>query len=56
VVRARAPSSRENVVFVSHAREIQALVDQGDDALRAEVKRSEPEARGTVARILAEVA
>ena len=44
------------VFAITYAQAIRAVVDQGDDALRAEVERWEPEARATVARALAEVA
>jgi hypothetical protein len=44
------------VFAITYAQAIRAFVDQGDDALRAEIERWEPEARSTVARALAEVA
>ena len=37
-------------------KQIRAIVDDGDDALRLEVERWEPEARTAVARALAEFA
>lgn len=67
VVEPKMPSSAEevenlswdelNLVFaMSHASEIRAVVEHGDEALRLEVGRWEPEARAAVARALAEVA
>ena len=44
------------IFAISYAQAIRAVVDQGEEALRAEVERWEPEARATVARALAEVA
>ena len=41
---------------ISDAQAISAFVDQGDEALRSELERWEPEARATVARALGEVA
>ncbi len=43
------------VFAISHAQAIRAFVDQGDEALRSEVERWEPDARATIARALAEV-
>ena len=43
------------VFAISHAQAIHAVVDQGKDALCAELERWEPEARATVARALVEV-
>jgi hypothetical protein len=43
------------VFAISHAQAIRAFVDQGDEALRSEVERWEPEARATIARALAAV-
>ena len=40
---------------LSYATEIRAVVDNGDDALRSKLERWEPEARATIARVLAEV-
>ncbi len=46
-----------NLVFaLTHAMEIRAVVDNGDDALRSEVENWEPKTRVTIARLLAEVA
>ncbi len=46
-----------NFIFaISYAQAIRAFVDQGEEALRSELGRWEPEARTTVARVLAEVA
>ena len=46
-----------NLVFaMTHAMEIRAVVDNGDDALRSEVEGWRPETRATLARVLAEVA
>jgi hypothetical protein len=45
------------VVFaLSHVQAISAFVEHGDDALRSEISRWEPETRATVARALADVA
>ena len=45
-----------NLVFaLTHAAQIRAVVDNGDDALRSELARWEPEERATMARALAEV-
>jgi hypothetical protein len=43
------------VIALSCANEIRPVVDQGDDALRLEVERWEPNTRETLARALAEV-
>ena len=40
---------------LSHATEIRAVVDDGDDALRAKVESWTPKARESLARVLAEV-
>jgi hypothetical protein len=51
------PLSWEEMKFIlaiSYAQTIQAFVDQGEEALRSEVKRWEPEARVAVAQALAE--
>ena len=46
-----------NLVFaLTHAMEIRAVVDNGDDAIRSEVENWEPKTRVTIARLLAEVA
>ena len=45
-----------NLVFaMTHAMEIRAVVDNGDDALRSELESWAPETRATLARVLAEV-
>jgi hypothetical protein len=44
------------IFAISYAQAIRAFVDQGEEALRSELERWEPEARATVARALAEVA
>jgi hypothetical protein len=44
------------VFAISYAQAISAFVTQGEEALRSELERWEPEARATVARALAEVA
>ena len=49
-------SDMKFIFAVSYAQAIHAFVDQGEDALRSELERWEPEARATVARALAEVA
>jgi hypothetical protein len=41
---------------LSFAQAIRAVVDRGDEALRAEISRWEPEARASVVRALADVA
>ena len=46
----------ELMVALGYAAQIRAVVDDGDDALRLEVERWEPEARAAVALALAEVA
>jgi hypothetical protein len=46
----------ELMVALGYATQIRAVVDDGDDALRLEFERWEPEARAAVARALAEVA
>jgi hypothetical protein len=55
----RTPFSRLRalVVFaIAYTQAIRAFVDQGDDALRSELERWEPEARKAVANALAQVA
>ena len=44
------------IFAISYAQAIRAFVDQGEEALRSEVERWEPEAREAVGRALAEVA
>jgi hypothetical protein len=44
------------IFAISYAQAINAFLDQGEDALRSELERWEPEARATVARAIAEVA
>ena len=55
-VEAMSWSEMKLVFAISYAQAIQAFVDQGEDALRCELERWEPEARATVARALADVA
>jgi hypothetical protein len=43
------------VFALSHATEIRAAVDHGDDALRSELEKWEPQERATLARALAEL-
>ena len=43
------------VIAMSCANEIRAVAEQGDDALRLELQRWEPDTRETLARALAEV-
>ena len=49
-------SEMKFIFAISYAQAIQAFVVQGEEALRSELERWEPEARATVARALAEVA
>ena len=44
------------MVAQGYAAQIRAIVEDGDDALRVEVERWEPEARAAVACALAEAA
>lgn len=44
------------IFALTHATEIRAVVDNGDEALRSEIERWEPGTRATFARVLAEVA
>jgi hypothetical protein len=45
-----------NLVFaLTHAAEVRAVIDNGEDALRAEVERWAPDTRAVLARVLAEV-
>jgi hypothetical protein len=44
------------VFAITHAQAIQAYIHQGEDALRSELNRWEPDVRATVASALAEVA
>ncbi len=55
-VEALSWSEMEFTFAISYAQAIRAFVDQGDEALRTEVERWEPDARATIARALAEVA
>ena len=48
-------SEMKFIFAISYAQAIQAFVDQGEEALRSELGRWEPDARATVARALAEV-
>ena len=43
------------VFALSHATEIRAVVDEGDDALRSKVESWTPKARASLARVLADV-
>jgi hypothetical protein len=49
-------SEMKFIFAISYTQAIQAFVHQGEEALRSELERWEPEARATVARALAEVA
>jgi hypothetical protein len=55
-VEALSWSEMKFIFAISYAQAIEAFVDQGEDALRSELERWEPDARATVARALAEVA
>jgi hypothetical protein len=55
-VEAMSWSDMKFVFAITYAQAISAFADRGDDALRMEIERWEPEARTTVARALAEVA
>ncbi len=55
-VEALSWSEMKFIFAISYAQAIRAFVDDGDEAIRSEVERWEPEARATVARALAEVA
>ena len=44
------------MVALGYAAQIRAIVDDGDDALRLEVERWEPDARAAIARALADAA
>jgi hypothetical protein len=55
-VEALSWSEMKFIFAISYAQAIGAFVDQGEQALRSELERWEPEARATVARALAEVA
>ena len=55
-VEALSWSEMKFIFAISFAQAIQAFAEHGDDALRSELERWEPEARATVARALAEVA
>ena len=55
-VEALSWSEMKFIFAISYAHAIQAFVDQGEDALRSELERWEPEARARVGRALAEVA
>jgi hypothetical protein len=55
-VEALSWSEMKFIFTISYAQAIQAFVDQGEEALRSELERWEPDARATVARALAEVA
>jgi hypothetical protein len=49
-------SEMKFVFAISYAQAIGAFVDQGEEALRSELERWEPDVRATVASALAEVA
>ena len=55
-VEALSWSEMKFIFAISHAQAIQAFFENGDEALRAEVERWEPEAREAVAQVLAKVA
>ena len=55
-VEALSWSEMKFIFAISYAQAIEAFADQGEEALRSELERWEPEARATVARALAEVA
>jgi hypothetical protein len=55
-VEALSWSEMKFIFAISYAQAIQAFVDQGEDALRSELERWEPDARAAVAQALAEVA
>ena len=44
------------MIALSHANEIRAVLDNGEEALRSAIKSWDPEERATLARALAEVA
>ena len=45
-----------HVFALTHATQIRAVVENGDDAIRSALEAWEPETRVTIARLLAEVA
>ena len=49
-------TSSTSLFALTHATEIRAVVDHGDDALRSKLESWAPETRATLARVLAEVA
>ena len=51
-----ARSDLKFVFAISYAQAIRGFVDQGEDALRSELKRWEPDVRAAVASAFAEVA
>ena len=55
-VEALSWSEMKFIFAISYAQAISAFFDHGDDALRSEIESWEPEARESVARVLAEVA
>ena len=55
-IEALSWSEMKFIFAISYAQAIQAFVDQGEEAVRSELERWEPDARATVARALAEVA
>jgi hypothetical protein len=54
-LRKLSTAELELMVALGYATRIRAIADDGDDALRLEVERWEPEARAAVSRALAEV-
>ena len=55
-VEALSWSDMKFIFAISYAQAISAFVEDGDEALRTEVERWEPEAREAVGRALAQVA
>ena len=45
-----------HVFALTHATQIRAVVENGDDAIRSELENWEPKTRVTIARLLTEVA
>jgi hypothetical protein len=55
-VEALSWSEMKFIFAISYAQAVSAFIDQGEEALRSELERWEPEAREAVGRALAEVA
>jgi hypothetical protein len=55
-VEALSWSEMKFIFAISYAQAIRAFLDDGDEAIRTEVERWEPEAREAVGQALAEVA